>query len=87
LVSPYRVLLLCVHNDHEADRRTFWNFVLRFMFNPNAGSLQGKVAFVFGATSLLTRVYTFYFRGRSFQDIDELFHKRIPTRNYALFVT
>jgi hypothetical protein len=61
------------------------------MFNPNAGNLQGKVAFVFGATSLLTCVYTFYFhpetKGRSFQEIDEMFHKRIPARKFASFVT
>lgn len=31
------------------------------MFNPNAGNLQGKVAFIFGATSFFTCVYTFFY--------------------------
>ena len=65
--------------------------MLPYMFNPNAGNLQGKVAFVFGATSVATCVYTFFYhpetKGRSFEEIDELFIKRVPARQFASYVT
>jgi SP family general alpha glucoside:H+ symporter-like MFS transporter len=72
-------------------RQCFWNFVLPFMFNPNAGNLQGKVAFIFGATSVFTCIYTYFYhpetKGRSFEEIDEMFFKRIPARKFGTYVT
>jgi hypothetical protein len=34
--------------------------VLPFLFNPNAANLQGRVAFIFGATSVLSTVYLYF---------------------------
>lgn len=61
------------------------------MFNPNAGNLQGKVAFIFGGTCVLACIYTYIYhpetKGRSFEEIDEMFFKRIPARKFASYVT
>lgn len=71
--------------------QTFWNFVLPYMFNPNAGNLQGKCAFVFGGTSLLCCVYTWFChpetKGRSFEEMDEMFMKQVPARKFKNYVT
>lgn len=70
---------------------TMWAFVLPYIFNPNAANLGGKTFFIFGALAFLSFVYFFVYQtetaNRSFEEIDEMFHKRIPARNFKTFVT
>jgi SP family general alpha glucoside:H+ symporter-like MFS transporter len=71
--------------------QTMWSFTLPYLFNPNAANLQAKVAFLFGGTSILSCVYLFFChpetKGRSFEEIDELFHKQVPARKFGSYVT
>lgn len=70
---------------------TMWSFVLPYVFNPNAGNLGGKTFLIFGVLSFLSFVYFFVYQpetaNRSFEEIDELFHKRVPAREFKGFVT
>jgi hypothetical protein len=68
-----------------------WSFTLPYLFNPNAANLQAKVSFLFGGTSILSCVYLFFYhpetKGRSFEEIDELFLKEVSARKFGSYVT
>ena len=69
---------------------TFWSFILPFMFNPDKGNLGAKCAFIFGATSIICCVYLFFChpetKGRTYEELDEMFRLRIPARKFASYV-
>lgn len=59
---------------------------LPYMLIPNEGNMRGKTSFVFGGMSLLCMVWS-YFRlpeteGRSFEELDILFHKKVSPRKF-----
>jgi hypothetical protein len=58
-------------------------FVFPYMFNPDQGNLQGKVGFVFGATTFIGFAGTFFFlpetKNRTALELHELFERRVPT--------
>ena len=66
-------------------------FVLPYIFNPNQGNLGAKTTFIFGGFSVLCCIYLFFCQpetaNRSFQEIDELFAKKVPARKFKSFVT
>jgi SP family general alpha glucoside:H+ symporter-like MFS transporter len=70
---------------------TFWTFILPFMFNPDKGNLGAKVAFIFGGLSVLCCIYVYMYhpetKGRSFEELDEMFIKGIPARQFAMYET
>ncbi len=70
---------------------TMWLFVLPYIVNPNQGNLGAKTGFIFGATSVLCWIYLFFCQtetaGRNFEEIDELFHKKVPARQFRKFKT
>lgn len=70
---------------------TMWGFILPYIFNPNAANLGGKTFFIFAGLSALSFIYLFFFQpetaNRSFEEIDELFHKRVPARDFKNFIT
>lgn len=70
---------------------TMWSFVLPYMFNPSQGNLQAKCAFVFGGLSVICCVFLFYChpetKNRSYEELDEMFRKRVPARKFSTFVT
>lgn len=58
-----------------------------YMINPSAWNLVGKAAFVWAGTALLVWT-TCYFhlpemKGRSWRELDILFHRRTPARKFA----
>lgn len=62
---------------------------LPYMLNPGEGNLRGKTGFIFAAFSTIAFVWC-YFRlpetaGRSFEEIDLMFHHRLPTRKFKDF--
>lgn len=63
-----------------------WAFVLPYLFNPNEADLKAKVAFIFGAFSLLGCVWTFFFlpeiAGRTYFEIDQMYHLKISPRAF-----
>lgn len=57
------------------------------MFNPDAGNLGGKVAFIFGGTTFFCFVGTWLFvpetKDRSVAEIDRLFQMGVSSRKFA----
>ncbi|KAL7418648.1 hypothetical protein Q5752_007107 [Cryptotrichosporon argae] len=70
---------------------TMWSFVLPYLFNPSEANLQAKVAFVFGGFSVLCCVYFYYYhpetKNRSYEELDEMFRKGVPAREFSSYVT
>jgi SP family general alpha glucoside:H+ symporter-like MFS transporter len=57
-----------------------------YFINPSAWNLKGYTGFIWGGTAALTFVWA-YFRlpetkGRTFEEIDLMFAKRIPARDF-----
>lgn len=68
-----------------------WAFVIPYLFNPNEANLGAKVSFIFGGFSILAVVYLFSYQpetaGRSYEELDEMFIKRVPARDFAQYKT
>lgn len=60
------------------------------MFNPDAGNLGGKVAFVFAGTTTLALVGTWLFmpetKDRSAAELDRLFEIKVSARKFRTTV-
>lgn len=70
---------------------TMWQFVLPFIFNPNQANLGAKTSFIFGGLSVLCWIYLFFYQpetaNRSFEEIDEMFFKHVPARQFKGYMT
>lgn len=68
-----------------------WAFVLPYLFNPDKANLGAKVTYIFGGLSVLSLVYLWLYQpetaNRSFQELDEMFMKRIPAREFKSYKT
>lgn len=68
-----------------------WYFVLPVMFNVNQANLGGKIGFIFGGFSIIVIVLLYFYlpetRFRTYEELDEMFAKRIPARDFATYVT
>lgn len=66
-------------------------FVLPYIFNPDKANLGAKTSFIFGGFAVLSCIYLWFYHpetaNRSFQEIDELFFKKVPARRFKSFVT
>lgn len=69
----------------------FWSFVLPYLFNPDRANLGGKLGFVFGGLCFPTVVFIWWFlpetKGRSYEELDELFMRKVSARGFAGYVT
>jgi sugar porter (SP) family MFS transporter len=70
---------------------TMWSFVTPYMFNPDYGNMKAKIGFVFGGFMLIFVVLAYFFvpetRRRTYEELDELFMHRVPTREFRKYVT
>ncbi|RDW73244.1 hypothetical protein BP6252_07151 [Coleophoma cylindrospora] len=70
---------------------TMWNFVIPYLFNPDKANLGAKISFIFGGLSLICCVYIFFYQtetaGRSYEELDEMYIKKIPARAFKNYVT
>ncbi|WYZ43296.1 hypothetical protein EsH8_VI_000995 [Colletotrichum jinshuiense] len=70
---------------------TMWAFVIPFLFNPDQANLGAKVAFIFGALSVLSTIYLWFYQpevaGRSYEELDEMFIKKVPARKFKEYST
>jgi SP family general alpha glucoside:H+ symporter-like MFS transporter len=68
-----------------------WSIVLPYLFNSDQANLGGKVGFVFAGMGALFWAIVWLdapeTRGRTFEEIDEMFEKRVPTRRFKGYVT
>ncbi|KAH7116447.1 general substrate transporter [Dactylonectria macrodidyma] len=70
---------------------TMWSFVAPYMFNPDYANLKAKIGYVFGAFMFIFAVMAWFFvpetRRRTYEELDELFIKKVPTRQFNKYVT
>ncbi|KAJ9647925.1 hypothetical protein H2199_001701 [Coniosporium tulheliwenetii] len=70
---------------------TMWSFVLPYLFNPDKLNLGAKVAFIFGGFAIISLVYLWIYQpetaGRTYEELDEMFMKRVPARKFRTFKT
>ncbi|KAI0123713.1 maltose permease [Xylariales sp. AK1849] len=66
-------------------------FVLPYIFNPDKANLGAKTSFIFAGLAVICCVYLFFCypetAHRSFQEIDEMFFKEIPARQFKSYVS
>ncbi|KAH8680404.1 alpha-glucosides permease MPH2/3 [Ilyonectria robusta] len=62
-------------------------FLGSYMLNPTGGNLGGKCGYVWGATGTVCLVMAYFFlpemKGRSYREIDILFKRRVPAREWT----
>ncbi|OAP60823.1 hypothetical protein AYL99_05825 [Fonsecaea erecta] len=68
-----------------------WSFVLPYLFNPDKANLGGKVGFIFGGLAIPCFVFLWWLQpetaGRSYEELDELFVKKVPARQFKTYTT
>ncbi|KAH7130932.1 general substrate transporter [Dactylonectria macrodidyma] len=61
-------------------------FLGSYMLNPTGGNLGGKCGYVWGATGFVCLVTAYFYlpemKGRSYREIDILFNRRVPARQW-----
>ncbi|KAI1485034.1 general substrate transporter [Biscogniauxia mediterranea] len=70
---------------------TMLAFVLPFLFNPDQANLGAKVSFIFAGFSVFCTLYLWLCQpetaGRSYEELDELFIKKVPARKFKGYKT
>ena len=68
---------------------SMWGLVLPYLFNPDKANLGAKVTFIFGGLSVLSTIYLWFYQpevaGRSYEELDEMFRKRVPAREFKAY--
>ncbi|KAK5199007.1 hypothetical protein LTR92_001478 [Exophiala xenobiotica] len=68
-----------------------WSFVLPYLFNPDKANLGGKLGFIFGGLSIPCIVFMWWYMpetaGRSYEELDEMFTKKVSARQFKTYVT
>jgi MFS transporter, SP family, general alpha glucoside:H+ symporter len=89
--SRLRVKTISVGIAFQYSLFVMWSFVLPKLFNPDQANLGGKTGFIFGGFSLLSIAYLYVYQpetaGRSYEELDELFMKRVPARKFKTYKT
>lgn len=65
-------------------------YVNPYVQNEGYGNLGARVGFVYGGCSFLAMAWAFLFlpelKGRSLEELDEMFEARVPTRKFRNYV-
>ncbi|KAJ5661362.1 general substrate transporter [Penicillium longicatenatum] len=89
--SILRTKTLAIALSISAAVNTMWSFVAPYMFNPGYGNLKAKIGFVYGAFMLIFAALAWLFvpetRCRTYEELDELFMNRVPTRQFRHYTT
>ncbi|KAL4806888.1 hypothetical protein BDV18DRAFT_138403 [Aspergillus unguis] len=68
-----------------------WAFVLPYLFNPDRANLGGKLGFIFGGLCFPSIAFIWWYqpetRNRSYEELDEMFVKRVPARKFEGYRT
>ncbi|KAE8415273.1 MFS general substrate transporter [Aspergillus pseudocaelatus] len=68
-----------------------WAFVLPYLFNPDKLNLGDKISFIYAGLTVLCLVYLYFFLpetgGRTYEELDELFMKKVPAREFKGYKT
>lgn len=61
------------------------------MFNPDRANLGAKTAFIFSGFNVICLVYLWFYqvetKGRRYDELDEMFMKKISVREFANYKT
>lgn len=64
-----------------------WTIVLPYLFNTDEANLGGNIGWIFLGMGLIVGALVFFFvpetKGRSFDELDMLFERRVPARAFA----
>ncbi|WWC88929.1 uncharacterized protein L201_003844 [Kwoniella dendrophila CBS 6074] len=62
-------------------------FLASYMLNPTGANLGGKCGYVWGGTATVCLILAYFFlpemKGRSYRELDILFHRRVPARQFS----
>lgn len=68
-----------------------WAFVIPYLFNPDQANLGAKTAFIFGGLGIFCTIYLYFCHpevaGRSYEELDEMFVKKVSARNFKTYQT
>jgi len=66
------------------------NVINPYMINPDEGNLQGKVGWIFGGLGVIFTIWSYFgipeTGGRTIDEIDILFERHVPSRQFAAYV-
>lgn len=67
-----------------------FSFFTPYLLNAPYADLGGKVGFIFGALAICSFFFAYFcvpeMKGRSLEEINEMFDKKIPTRQFRNYV-
>ncbi|KAN0086099.1 General substrate transporter [Tylopilus felleus] len=65
------------------------NIIIPYLVNPDEANLGGYVGFIFGGLAFLGTIWAYFFipetRGRTVDELDLLYEKRVPARHFAAY--
>ena len=65
------------------------NIVIPLLISPDAANLKGKIGFIFGGTAFASFIWLWFrvpeTKGKSFAQLDELFEKCVPVREFQTY--
>ncbi|KAH7270953.1 general substrate transporter [Fusarium solani] len=86
-----RVKTIAIASASQSLVNFMWQWTIPYMFNPDRADMGAKIAFVFGGLCSVSLLYLWFYQpetgGRSYQDLDEMFTKKVPARKFKKFVT
>lgn len=89
--SRLRVKTIAIGLALQNALNTMWAFVLPYLFNPDKLNLGGKLGFIFGGLAIVCLVYLWVCQpetaGRSYEELDEMFIKKVPARKFKGYQT
>lgn len=89
--SRLRVKTIAIGYAVSQSINVMWQFVIPFLFNPDKANLGAKIAFIFGGLCFFSLIYLWYYQpettGRSYQELDEMFAKGVPAREFKKYRT
>lgn len=58
-----------------------------YLINPTEANLKGKTAYFWFGTACLAAIWAFFrlpeCRGRTYEELDVMFHQKVPARKFA----
>lgn len=65
------------------------NVIEPYLINPTEANLKGKTAYFWFGTAFLAAVWAFFrlpeARGRTYEELDVMFHRKVPARKFATY--
>lgn len=68
---------------------TVWNVAMPYLYNSDEADLGGLIGWIFAGMGAVTMLILFFelpeTKGRSFEELDEMFAARVPTRQFRRY--